>query len=72
MGKTVATILVILLLIVGGFWLFGRGTGDIARDGTNATTTEELTGTGGGEDNFDPLENFQFNGEDDRDFGDKG
>jgi len=60
MGKTITTILVVLLLIVGGFWIFGGGDGDIALDDNNATTTQdELTGTGGPEDGFDPLEDFE-------------
>ncbi len=57
MSKTITTLLLLAVLIVGGFWLAGRS-GDLARDnnGAAATTTEDLTGVGGPEDGYDPLQ----------------
>ncbi len=55
MSKTITTLLVLALIILGGIWLFGRGDGDLVDAGNN-TTTEDLTGTGGPEDGYDPLE----------------
>lgn len=56
MSKTITTLLVLALIIAGGIWLFGRGEGDVALDANATTTTEDLTGTGGPDEGFDPLE----------------
>lgn len=56
MGKTITTVLVVLLLIVGGFWLFNRGDENLARDNDVNATTTDFTGVGGPDDGFDPLE----------------
>jgi hypothetical protein len=61
-GKTLATILGVLVLVVlVGFLIFGRGGDNVARDGNtleevNATSTENIEGIGGPEnEGFDPL-----------------
>lgn len=56
MSKTITTLLVLALIIVGGIWLFGRDDGDVARDVNATSTVEDLTGTGGPDDGYDPLE----------------
>lgn len=58
-GKTIATIIGLVLLVLVGFWIFNNNDLDLAgNNDTNATTTEnqDLTGTGGPEEGFDPLE----------------
>ncbi|MCR4279486.1 MAG: hypothetical protein NUV78_01975 [Candidatus Zambryskibacteria bacterium] len=69
MGKTITTVLVVLLLIVGGFWLFNRGDGNLVRENDENTTTTDFTGIGGSDEGFDPLEGSD---EDDDSFGSKG
>lgn len=59
MSKTITTLLVLAVLIAGGFWLFNRDTGDVAYDASATTTTEDLTGTGGPDDGYDPLEDSE-------------
>lgn len=55
MSKAITTLLVLAVIIAGGFWLFNRDTGDVAFE-ANATTTESMTGTGGPDEGYDPLE----------------
>ena len=56
-GKTITIIIVILLIIAGGFWYFGRDDGAITTlEGNGDATSENVSGTGGPEDDFDPLE----------------
>lgn len=71
--KTIGTIIAIVLLIVVGFLIFNGNDGDLAGNGDNATTTENLTGTGGPEEGFDPLdmENFENESFDGSDTGDE-
>ena len=61
-GKTITTIVAILLIIAGGFWYFGRDNGGLALDGNASTTAEDLTGTGGPDDGFDPFEDMDMEG----------
>lgn len=55
MGKAITTLVILALVIAGGIWLFNRNGGDLARDGA-ATTTEDFSGIGGPEEDYDPLE----------------
>lgn len=63
MGKTITTVLVVLLLVIGGFWLFNRGDENLARDNDVNATTTDFTGIGGPDEGFDPLEGLDGNDE---------
>lgn len=54
--RTLGALLVLAVIIAGAFWLVNRGDVDLARDELNATTTENMTGTGGPDEGYDPLE----------------
>jgi hypothetical protein len=55
MSKTITTLLLLAVVIIGGIWLFNRNDGDVALDANAAPTTEDL-GTGGPDEGYDPLE----------------
>lgn len=59
MSKTITTLLVLALIIGGSIWFFGRDGGNVARDLNATSTVENLTGTGGPDDGYDPLENWE-------------
>ena len=63
MGKTITTLVVLAIIIAGGIWFFNRNDNNLATGG-NATSTDNLTGTGGPEDNYNPLEDYESNTED--------
>ena len=65
--KGLITLAGIVVLVIVGFLIWGGDDTDLARDanGQNATTTDDFTGIGGAEDDFDPLEGFDNPGSSD-------
>jgi hypothetical protein len=68
MGKAIVTILTLALLVLVGFFIFDRDDDALITEGNGAATSTDLTGTGGADDDFDPLLNPNENEE----YNDKG
>lgn len=69
--RTIISLLVLAVVIAGGIWLFNRAD-NLAVDTNGTTNTENVTGTGGPEEGYDPLD---INGDgtvDDADYDVKG
>jgi hypothetical protein len=58
MGKAIVTILTLALLVLVGFFIFDRDDDSLITEGNGVATSTDLTGTGGADDNFDPLEDL--------------
>lgn len=55
--RTLISLLVLAVVIAGGIWLFNRADDNLALDANgNPVTEENLTGTGGPEEGYDPLD----------------
>lgn len=55
MGKAITTLIVLALIVAGGIWMFNRNGNDVAVEDANSSVYD-LTGTGGPEGDFDPLD----------------
>ncbi|MDP2641988.1 MAG: hypothetical protein Q8P21_01715 [bacterium] len=71
MGKAILTILILVLVAIGAYFMFGRGDDGLVLDGNN-DATDGLTGTGGAEQGFDPLEGLDSTTDDEEVYPDKG